>query len=305
MNDPAVSVANRPMLGILYCAVAVLAFALGDTFTKYLAERQPVTFVIGSRYWMNFLLLVIFLGPVYGARMWRTDRKMLVLLRGAILACASLAMGSALRYIPVGEATSIVYLAPIMVILLAGPILGEKVQLVSVLCAMAGFLGVILIARPGSGLNPVGVGFAFLNVTFTAGYHLITRLLARTETAIAMQIFSGLVGAVILTPYCVVAAIGLHLTQTELLAFFAMGTATTIGHFLFTLAYREASSTLIAPFTYLQLFWAAGFGWLIFGHVPDGLSSLGIAMIGLSGIGIALHGRLVSRRDRKGPQAKP
>ncbi|AJE49176.1 DMT family transporter [Celeribacter indicus] len=287
---------GRPLIGIAIVAFAVMNFALGDTLTKALTERFPVPAIIAARFWINFVLLVIFLGPRHGARLWRTTRTWLVVLRGLILAMGSLSMGFALRLIPVGEATSLVYLAPIVVILLSTPILGERPTRVSVAGAAVGFCGVLLIARPGSGLNPEGVLWALTGVVVTAFYHLTTRLLARTETAVSMQFYSALVGALVFTPLSLAGPAVPMPDGLDLARLMGVGVAMTAGHYLFTLAYREAPATLIAPFTYLQLLWAVMLGWLVFGHVPDWISTAGIALIAGSGAAIAATGHMMSRR---------
>lgn len=299
--------AGRPMVGIAIAALAVLSFAFGDTLTKTLAERFPVPSIMGVRYWLNVALLVAILGPRHGSGLWRTNRTALVIARGGVLAMASVAMGYALKLIPVGEATSIVYLSPIVVILLAAPVLGEKPTRITMIGAAFGFCGVLLIARPGSGLVLAGVIYALINVGLTSTYHLTTRLLARTETAVAMQVISALVGALVFTPFLFADAGLSALSLEEAGLFLGLALAMTAGHYLFTLAYREAPATLIAPFTYLQLFWAVGFGWLIFGHVPDWITATGIGLIAASGAAIAASGHLMGRRRaaRRAARALP
>ncbi len=176
--------------------------AAADTLTKHLASIYPVPVVVAVRYVVNVGLLALFLGPRFGSGLWATKRTWLVLARGLCLAGAALTMALALRLMPVGEAVAIVYLAPFGMMLLAGPLLGEKVSAIGWLGVALGFLGVILIARPGSGLNPLGVTFALINAGLSTFYHLLTRLLSRTESTVAMLFHTAWVGAVI---FCVLA----------------------------------------------------------------------------------------------------
>ena len=273
----------RPMHGILLVVAATLAFALSDVVTKQQTMRHPVAVVVAVRYFVNLGLLTVLLGPRLGADLWRANRKGLVFLRGLCLALASLTMGLALRVMPVGETVAIIYLAPFAVMVLAIPLLGERVSRVGWACAALGFLGVLLIVRPGAGLDPVGVAFAVVNIAFATGYHLLTRYLVRSESTIAMLYQTALVGSVFFGLMALGSLSGLSVSPADLAMMALLGALATLGHFLFTAAYREAPASLLAPVNYLHLFWAGGLGWLMFGHLPDGWSLAGMAMVCAAG----------------------
>ncbi len=293
-----VTAPSRPMYGILLVVLATLAFAIGDTMTKQQAMRHPVAVVIAVRYLVNLGLLTVFLGPRLGAGLWRTGRPWLVPLRGLCLALASLTMGMALQVMPLGETVAITYLAPFAVMLLAIPLLGERVGPASWIGVAVGFLGVLLIARPGGGLAPLGIALALVNAGFATGYHLMTRYLARTENVVAMLYQAALVG----TLFFGIAALGsldaLEIDLADLAMMVAIGVSSTLGHFLFTAAYREAPAALLAPVNYVHLAWAGGLGWLVFGHLPDGLGLTGMVLVASSGILIALNARAVRAKSR-------
>jgi drug/metabolite transporter (DMT)-like permease len=281
-------VGAQPLKGVLLVVLATLAFAVGDVVTKQLAMRHPVSVVIAARYLVNLALLTVFLrhalgGPIWGGRRW------LAFTRGICLACASLTMGLALRVMPVGETVAIVYLAPFGVMLLAQPILGERVGLAGWICACLGFLGVLLIVRPGGGLDPLGVAFALTNAAFGTAYHLLTRFLTRTASTSALLFQTAIVGSVF---FCVL-SIGdldeIAFTPLDLALTLALGVLSTAGHFCFTAAYREAPASLLAPINYVHLFWAGGLGWVVFGHVPDGVSLVGMGLVCASGAIVALR----------------
>ncbi|MGE0501411.1 MAG: DMT family transporter [Rhizobiaceae bacterium] len=280
--------APRPLKGILLVIFATLAFALADSLTKDLASRHPVTVVLAIRYLFNVGLLVLFLGPRLGPRLWRTQRTGLVILRGSSLAIASLGFAMALQVMPIAETVAIVYLAPILVMLLAIPLLGEKVGIVGWISAAAGFAGVLLIARPGGGLDPVGVALALSNACLTAGYHLLSRSLARTETTIAMLFHTGMVGSVIFSVASVGFLAELSLPLVDLAQMALLGALSTVGHFMFTAAYREAPASLLAPVNYLHLVWAGGLGYFIFGHLPDILTTTGMLLVCAAGVTLAV-----------------
>ena len=121
----------------------------------------------------------------------------MVLIRAACLAAASLLLALALKRMPIAETSSIVFLGPILVVVMAGPILHENIGMVGWVAAIAGFTGVLFIARPGAGLDTVGVALAFSTAVVTAIYQLLSRVLARSESTLAMLFYSAVVGAVL------------------------------------------------------------------------------------------------------------
>ena len=196
---------------------------------------------------------------------------------------------------PVGETVAIIYLAPFAVMALSVPLLGERVSSIGWAGAAIGFLGVLLIVRPGGSLDPLGVGIALVNAALATAYHLLTRLLSRTETTVSMLFHSSWVGALIFCILAVPDLPGFAPSPIDIGLMLALGCLMTLGHYLFTAAYRQAPASLLAPVNYLHLVWSSGLGWLVFGHAPEGLSLLGIVLVALAGAGIAVHAHLRQR----------
>lgn len=278
----------RPLVGVLYTIVATLMFAAADTLLKYLTMNLPVTVVGTIRFIVNIALLTLLLGPSQGTRLWRVNRPVLALVRGFCLAMASLSMGLALRTMPVGEAVAIVYLSPFAVMMLAIPLLGEKVSRAGWIGAVIGFLGVLLIVRPGAGLDPVGVLFALGCAAGSTAYHLMTRYLAPSESTIALLFHTAIVGTLVFGLLSLGSLDGVHIALREFGLMIVLGALYTLGHFVFTSAYREAPASMLAPVNYVHVFWAGGLGWLVFGHVPDMWSTLGMALVCISGVIVSL-----------------
>jgi drug/metabolite transporter (DMT)-like permease len=290
--------AARPLAGVALVALTVFLFALGDVATKHLTMRYPVPVVVAVRYLASLVLLLALLWPRMGADLWRTRRPRIVVLRGFVLALASLTMGLALRLMPVGETVAIMYLSPFAVMALAVPLLGERVTPAGWFLAALGFSGVLLILRPGGGLDSTGVLFALLNAALATAFHLMTRALSQTESAFAMLFHVTLVGAASFTVLAVPSLGGPLPTLPDFGLMILLGALATSGHFFFTLAYRAAPASLIAPVNYLHLVWAALLGWAVFGHLPDGWSVVGMAMIVGAGAAIAVRSHLESQRAR-------
>ena len=282
----------HPMRGVLLVMLGVFVFACMDNTTKYLVTRYDVPLVVAIRYIVNCLLMVILLTPSHGKRLVQTQRTGLVLLRGGCLATASLVLGLALQRMPVAEMTSIVFLSPILVMLVAGRLLGERVGAMGWTAAGLGFTGILLIAHPGGGLDPWGTVLALCGVAVTAAYQLLSRVLASTEHTVPMLFYTALVGSLVfgsLLPWYWWG--GPAPTSLELLLFLATGVLGGLGHYLFTAAHRHAPASVLAPVMYAQLVWAGLLSWLVFGHVPENAAILGMCIIAASGILVALKSR--------------
>lgn len=293
MDSTAGRAAHGPsaLKGVLLVSAAVFIFAMGDTLAKLLMERWPVPLVLAIRYGLNLLMLLAMLLPRHGMALFRVRRRGLVLLRGAVLALASVCFGLALQRMPVGETVAINYLAPFLVMLLAMPLLGERAGKWGWIAAAGGFLGVLLIVRPGAGLNGLGVVFALLTALGTVGYHLLTRLLSRTESTISLLVWTAIVGTVGYGATLPWSWQGPMPGWTDALLMLGLASAATFGHFLFTAGYREASASYLAPVNYLHIVWATLLGWVVFAHVPDAVTIAGMAAILGSGALVALTGK--------------
>lgn len=286
---------GNALKGVLLVMAAVLFFALADAVGKALVALYAAPLILAARYTVNLGLLAAVLGPSQGATLWKTQRTGLVLLRGLCLAAASLSMMMALRLMPLGETVAIIYLAPFLVMFLSGPLLEEHATRAGWMGAAVGFAGMLLIVRPGSGLDLLGVALAVLNAVLSTGYHLLTRVLAKTETTNALLFHTALVGTLVFCGLALWSLDGPLPQGWDVALVVALGALATAGHFLFTAAYREAPASLLAPVNYLHLVWAALLGWLVFGHVPNGISLLGIAMIAGAGMAVALQSQRAKR----------
>ena len=283
--------APHPLRGALLFVFGLLLFACMDTTTKYLAERYDVPVIVAVRYMVHCLLMIVLIAPSQGRKLVRTQRTGLVVVRALCLAAASLLVGLALQRMPVAETTAITFLAPILVVLAAGPLLGERIGAVGWAAALGGFAGVLLIVRPGSGLELFGIACALAAVGANVGYQLLSRVLASSERTIALLFYAAVAGSI-----CFGLALpwfweGRAPGEVELLLFLSTGIYAGLGHYLFTAAYRHADASMLAPMTYIQLVWAGLLGLLVFGHVPDGLSLVGMGVIAASGLAIAVKSR--------------
>ncbi len=289
---------NSAMTGVLLIVCATFFFACMDATTKHLTAIYSVPMVVAVRYIGNLLVMLLFFAPRHGRQLFVTRRSGLVLVRAACLAAASLFAGLALQRMPVSETVAIIFLAPLTVVLLARPVLGEVIGLTGWLAAIGGFLGVLLIVRPGSGLDTWGVVLAVLCATVTVAYYLLSRVLARTESTMAMLFYTTLAGTLVFSVMLPWSWGGPAPTALDAVLLGGMGVLAAAGHWCFTGAYRHAPASLLAPVNYLHLVWAGLLGWLVFAHVPDLLTIIGMAIVTAAGVATALRTHFAERADR-------
>lgn len=281
--------------GVLFLMAGLFLFACMDSTTKYLVTHYEAPLVVAIRYIVNCLLLVVLLTPTQGKKLIRTQRTGLVLIRAGCLAAASLLVALALQRMPVAETTAIVFLSPLVVVLLAGSVLGERVGAIGWVAAIAGFGGILLIAHPGAGLDPSGTALALGAAVAGAAYQLLSRVLASTESTISMLFYTALVGTLVFGLFLPWSWGGPAPTRMQVLLFLSTGVLGGLGHFFFTAAHRHAPASVLASMTYAQLVWAGLLGWLVFGHIPALTSIVGMCIVAAAGALAALKSRITRR----------
>jgi drug/metabolite transporter (DMT)-like permease len=273
---------EHPLRGVLFILGAVFLFASSDALSKYLTQSYPVVLVLWVRYVVHVLLMLIALRPKSITSLFETANPKLQLVRGLCMACTNLLFISALRFIPLAEGTSIIYLTPLIITVLSGPLLGERVGRLQWVAVLIGFIGVLLIVRPGGALfHPVALLALGAACSFSL-YQLVTRILNRTDSANVSNFISGLVSVAV---------------TSLLLPFFwaiptlyfgglmvILGFSALVSHLFMTHAYHHAKPSTLAPFTYLQLPFAGLIGYVLFDHIPDMLAFVGMLVIALGGL---------------------
>jgi len=270
--------------------LAGLCLSSLDATGKYLVRDHSLLLVVWARYAGQMLVVTPFAWHRAGRRFFRTRRLGLQLLRSLMLVLATLGFFGGLRYLPLAEASAITFLAPIFVVALSWPILREHAPRARRVASIVGFIGILILLRPGSAVMHPAVVLLLCAALANALYQLLTRRLL-DESAHTTLFYSASVGTVLLSlalPFTVDAA---EFSHAALPLFMLMGLFAGMGHWCMTHAYLLAPASLLTPFTYLQILWATAFGWWIFGQHPDGFSTLGMVIIVASGVALALWER--------------
>ena len=262
MSDTSPHSENRPLTAFAIVIGTVFLFASGDILIKYLTTRYPVELIMAIRSVVGLLLILAFFWPRMGRTLWQTKRPRLVLCRGLILVLGSLLIGHALRLMPVGETISILYSFPILVMILAIPLMGEQVSAINWGFAVLGFVGVLMVARPGGGLDTLGVNFALLTAILAAIFHLMTRVLSKTETSHALLFHTILISVPCSFLLALFTWEGYFPNLIDLSLIALLGLIIIGAHYLLTVAYKYAPASLVAPANWVHVVWAALLGWL-------------------------------------------
>ena len=281
---------SQALRGIALMLAAVSTFSCLDAIAKYLAALYAVPTIVWARYVSQMLLMVLFLGPRMGRELVRTANLRLQVIRGIVLTASSLFFLSALARMPLAEAASIAFMAPLFIAVLSGPLLHERVEARTWLALAVGFGGVLLIVRPGGELFTSAALLPLASALMMAIYQLMTRRLAAHDAALTTLFYPALVGSAAV-PLAFPVSMTLPGDALHLAMFCALGVLGGLGHFLLIRAHFHAPPSVLGPFMYGQLLTALALGWLVFGQLPDGPALAGMLLISASGLALAISHR--------------
>ncbi|MEQ1712043.1 MAG: DMT family transporter [Hyphomicrobium sp.] len=284
--------------------LALMLFSGLDTTAKYLATRSgiPVAEIAWLRFLGQFVLLLV-LVPAFGVltarQLFTTKRFGWQLVRSVLMAATTVLNFLALQYLRLDQTITIVFLAPLVVALLAGPLLGEWVGWRRMIAILVGFGGILVAVRPGFADVHPAVIYSLGSMLAYALFMILTRRIAAFDPPLVTLFYSMFVGTLVGGPIAIASWVWPADALTWLLLL-SLGILGGTGHYLFILAYRLAPASMIAPFLYLQLLSMVGLGWLVFGDVPDGWTLIGSAVVTASGIYLVHREHAVRR-----PAPKP
>lgn len=271
------------LTGIGLMCGAVLSFACLDAIAKYLNGYMDTLQVVWARYTGAFILTLFIFNPVSRPGLVRTKRPVLQLVRSAMLLGSTVTNFLAFRYLQLDQALSILFSTPFMVAILAGPILGEWIGWRRWVAILVGFAGVLLVTRPGVGGVHWAALYSVASAMFYSLYIVATRVLSRSDSSDTTLFYSNFVGAAAMLPVLPF----VWTTPDSPFIIFLMvvfGAFGSFGHYLLIVAHRLAPASVLAPFMYTQLVWAVGFGYVVFGDIPNRWTPAGAAVVVASGL---------------------
>jgi drug/metabolite transporter (DMT)-like permease len=280
------------LTGIALMCGAVACFAMLDTTAKYLNLYMSTLQVVWARYTGAFLFPFIVSNPWTRPGLIRTNRPALQIARSVLLLASTLCNFLALRYLQLAEAIALVFSTPFFVAALSGPVLGEWVHWRRWTAIAVGFLGVLVVTRPGAGSFQPAALLSLTAALCYALYSIATRVLARTDSNETTLFYSNIVGALALLP--VVPFVWTTPSDPLVIALMvATGVIGSFGHYLLIAAHRLAPAAVLSPFIYTEIVLVTATGFLVFGDVPNRSTLTGAAIVVASGLYILHRERAV------------
>lgn len=288
----AYAVRDTRLHGIALMIATNVVFAALDTTAKLLGEFIDPLQIAWFRYAVNLVLALVVMRAWLRPTLFDTRHPVLQILRGLCLLGSTAFNFAALRYLQLAEVASINFAGPLFITALAGPMLGEKIGWRRWIAVFVGFVGMMVVIRPGlGGLQPAAL-LSVCGILCYALYSILTRLLSRTETSEGLLLHGAIVGTVVLLPTLPPVW---HTPSEPMIwvGLVALGVLGAFGHFLLIRAHKLAPASLLAPFTYLQIIWLTLSGYLVFDQMPDIWTLYGALIIIGSGLYILHRERLV------------
>jgi drug/metabolite transporter (DMT)-like permease len=281
------------MKAITFNLLAWVMLPIMDGFAKYLSADLPVLQITWARYFFT----VAFTFPVmlffYRNQLKWSDKPKLQILRGLILLIANICFFYSISVISLAKALTLAFVAPLIVTAFSPIFLGEKVGFRRWSAVVIGFLGSLVVIRPGfveinlASLAALGTGIMY------GFYLIITRKLSTSDNPLLTLLLTGVVGAVIIT--CVMPFVWVKPTLNQWSMMAAIGVFACIGHLFLILSLKYADASKLAPFSYFEIITNIIIGYYFFSDFPDNWTFLGLFIIVLSGI-------YISRREKLAPK---
>lgn len=296
--------AATPASAILLVLTAGFFFSFLDASAKYLVlNGLAAPFVAWARFAVHMVLVLILFRAWSNKAMFRAANLPAQLVRGVFLFGSTVFNFFALKTLQLAEAISFSFFAPMVITALAGPLLGERVGWRRWMAVLVGFVGVLIITRPGFGALGIGHAFALGSMLSYCFYVIMTRHMGATETSESLIFYSALAPAVLMLPvvplYGSLPANGLQWALLLLL-----GATGAFSHWLLILAYKQATTSALAPYPYAQMIWMIALGWLVFSQFPDLWTLAGAFVIVASGLYIVHREHRLRLKNRTAPNTE-
>lgn len=285
---------SSTLQGIGFAILAIACFATLDTTTRHISAVFSVLVALWFRYAIQAVITTAVFWPGRGRQLLRTQHPRFQLARGSLLFACSLLAFFSLKYMPVGEFTAISMLSPLVITLLAARMLKETIRPLRWVLVAGGFAGTLVIIRPGSHHFDWPVVLPLILVATNSAFQILTSKMTKLEDPITMHFYTGWIGTALAT--CML-PFAWEMPQDPIvwLQLLLMGVLASIGHFFLIMAYGRAPAATLTPYMYSQIGFAVLAGWVVFDHLPDQWTFVGMGLVALCG---ALGAWLTVRENR-------
>jgi drug/metabolite transporter (DMT)-like permease len=279
--------------------VGMLTIPLVDVFAKFLGQQDvPIYQMVWARFFFGTIAALPFVLQRVGAQGLKPQQVPLQSLRTLFLIGGTAWFFAGLLYLPIADTLALYFINPILITAMSPLILGERVGLQRWLMVLVGFIGVLIIIRPGFQALNAGVIFGLAAGFCGACYAITTKRMSGRIDAVAMNFQTCLFGAVPLT-------IGLPFfwanpTSWQWAMLIGIGAIAILSHVMIARAYDQSDASLISPLAYTEMINAVAFGWFFFADLPDSYTVLGVAIL----IGSAIYISVREREPLREPPSK-
>jgi len=284
---------NFPLAAALFLS-AMFCFISMDAVAKWLTGQIDLVMIVWGRYAAQTLLLVLIFSRSFVRRL-RTRHVGLQTTRSLLLLTATFFFFAGLEALPLSETTAIFFVAPLIVVALAGPLLGEPIGLFRWTAVAVGFSGMLIIQQPGAAAFQWASLLPFFAAACYALQQIATRKVTAGDSAVTTLIFTALAGTVVVS--CIAPFFWETPDWRQALAMLAMGAIGGIGHFALILALSRAPASALAPFDYSSLIWAALIGVIVFDEILPPTTLTGAVIIAAAGLFVMWRERRAGRRS--------
>ncbi|MBB3021490.1 drug/metabolite transporter (DMT)-like permease [Microvirga lupini] len=281
-TKPVLQRQNR-MIGIALMCTALFCFSCLDATAKWVNQSVDPMVTVWARYMSAAVLTFMVINPRTQPGALRTRRLPLQLLRSFLLLASTFCNFLALKYLQLVETQSIIFATPLLVALLAAPMLGERIGWQRLTAIAVGFVGILVITRPGLGTMHPAALLSLAGSVAYAFYNIVTKMLASSDSVATTTLYSSVAGIVFLTPVLP----WVWSTPSSPLVWFLLastGFYGGFGHWLLVLAHARAPAAILAPFIYSQIIWMLALGYIVFGDWPDSWTFVGAGIVIASGL---------------------
>ena len=290
---------------VAYMCLSTAIFPVLNSAVKYLGEHYPMPELFWARYAGHVVYCLIVFLPRYGTSLFVTRWPAIQCVRAVLLFAASSCFYLGLLTIDLSTAAAIMFVAPIIVTALSVPMLKERVGPRRWAAVIVGFLGAVIIIRPGFSVMQWGAILVLLDALFYSIYQILSRKVGSIDAAPVSITLTGIGGLIIATAILPFSTIVWPQSWFDALLFILLGAFGLAGHFFVVKAVQWGRASIVAPVGYLELVGATFLGWLVFGNFPDYLTWIGAAVIVASGLYITYreHRLQIERRQQLAREA--
>lgn len=284
---------------VLLMCVTVSLFSCLDATAKYLGSVRdiPTPEIVWVRFLGQTLFMILVLGPRAVPGLFKTHRLGLQLVRSLLMAATTACNFLAVQYLRLDQTISIAFLAPLVVAALAGPLLGEYVGWRRALAIVAGFMGVLIVVRPGFvAFHPAFLA-ALVSMMAYALFMIVTRKLSGIDPPL-VTLFYALPVGVVAGGFFAIPVWVWPTDPFEWLLLAATGALGGFGHYLLIHAYNLAPASSVSPFLYFQLLSMIALEYVVFGDMPDHWTLIGSSVVIASGIYLVHRERIANRESK-------